>query len=158
MAEQKTTQGNEREEVLLIRILGKDIRGDKSIFSGLTEIKGISWAFSNSICKILNLDKIKKIQDLKKEEIGVIEDFLKDSNVPSFMMNRQKDFEKGKDGHILGADLNLRKEFDIKRLKKIKSYKGIRHSAGLPVRGQRTRANFRKNRRKSGAVGAGKKK
>ncbi len=156
MAEQKTIQ--ERENIVLVRILGKDIRGDKNVFSGLTEIKGISWAFSNSICKILNLDKSKKIQELKQEEIKLIEDFLKDSKIPPFMMNRQKDFENGGSNHIFGADLNLRKEFDVKRLKKIKSYKGIRHSAGLPVRGQRTRANFRKNRRKSGAVGAGRKK
>jgi small subunit ribosomal protein S13 len=50
----------------------------------------------------------------------------------------------------------LRKEFDIKRLKKIKAYRGVRHSAHLPVRGQRTKANFRKNRKPS--VAAAKKK
>mgnify|MGYP003994385531 CR=1 FL=1 len=54
----------------------------------------------------------------------------------------------------VGIDLKLRKEFDIKRLKKIKSYKGVRHNYNLPVRGQRTKANFRKNRKKSGAKGA----
>jgi len=50
----------------------------------------------------------------------------------------------------------LRREFDIKRLRKIKSYKGIRHAVGLPVRGQRTKANFRRNRKPS--VAAAKKK
>ena len=73
------------------------------------------------------------------------------------MKNRQKDFEDGENKHISGADLKLRREFDLKRLKKIKSYKGVRHSHGLPVRGQRTKANFRKNRKKSGATGAKKK-
>ena len=42
--------------------------------------------------------------------------------------------------------MDLQNEFDIRRLKKIKSYKGIRHSLGQPVRGQRTKAHFRKGR------------
>jgi len=50
--------------------------------------------------------------------------------------------------------LKLRKEFDIKRLKKVKSYRGMRHAFGLPVRGQRTRSHFRKGR----SVGVQKKK
>ena len=64
--------------------------------------------------------------------------------------------ESGEDQHVSGADLKLRREFDIKRLKKIRSYRGIRHVANLPVRGQRTKANFRRNRGKS--VAATKKK
>jgi len=47
---------------------------------------------------------------------------------------------------------------DIKRLKKIKSYRGIRHNLGQPVRGQRTKSHFRTNRKKSGAVGVKPKK
>jgi small subunit ribosomal protein S13 len=74
------------------------------------------------------------------------------------MKNRQKDFDEGEDKHISASDLRLRKDFDVKRLRKIKAYRGIRHAAGLPVRGQRTKANFRKNRKKSGAVGVKKKK
>ena len=148
----------EIKEVNLIRILGKDIRGDKKIIAGLTNIKGISWAFSNVICKKLGINKDAKIQDLSKEEIKKIEEFAKDVDAPSYLKNRQKDFDDGKDKHILGSDLKLREEFDIKRLKKIKSYKGARHSAGLPVRGQRTKSHFRKNRKKSGAVGVKTKK
>jgi small subunit ribosomal protein S13 len=48
--------------------------------------------------------------------------------------------------------LELQKEFDIKRLKKIKSYRGFRHMSGLPCRGQRTKSNFRKNRRKGAGI------
>ena len=44
--------------------------------------------------------------------------------------------------------LDLKKETDLKRLKKIKSYRGIRHAANLPLRGQRTKAHFRKNKQK----------
>jgi len=148
----------EEDSGTLVRILGKDIRGDKKVFSGLTQIKGISWPFSNAICKKLEIDKNKKIQELNQEELKAIEDFVREPEVPGFMKNRQKDFEDGKDKHVSGADIKLRTEFDVKRLRKIKSYKGIRHAAGLPVRGQRTRSNFRRNRKKSGAVGVKKKK
>ena len=51
-----------------------------------------------------------------------------------------------------GSDLELARDFDIKRLKKIKSYRGIRHVAGLPTKGQRTRANFRKNKKKGAGI------
>jgi small subunit ribosomal protein S13 len=152
--ENKKHQKQQLEEVTLVRILGKDIRGDKAIFAGLTLIQGISWAFANAVCKILDLDKKKKIQEMTAEEIKSLEECIREASVPVFLKNRQKDFETGEDGHISGIDLKLRKEFDIKRLKKIKSYKGVRHNYNLPVRGQRTKANFRKNRKKSGAKGA----
>ncbi len=157
MNETKKPQQKMQDDVTLVRILGKDIRGDVVLFSGLTKIRGISWAFANGVCKILKLDKKKRIQNMDAEEIKKIEDFIKEPEIPAFMKNRQKDFEDGENKHISGADLKLRREFDLKRLKKIKSYKGVRHSHGLPVRGQRTKANFRKNRKKSGATGAKKK-
>jgi len=143
----------EQENVELVRILGKDLRGDKSLEVGLTKIKGISWAFSNALCKILNLDTKKKIQEMTPEEIKKLEDFMKEVNAPNFLKNRQKDFEDGKDKHLYGPDLNLRHDFDIKRLRKIKSYRGARHANKLPVRGQRTKSNFRPNKKKSGKVG-----
>ena len=96
------------------------------------------------------------LQDFTKDELGKIEGFMKSPELPSFLKNRQHDFESGDDLHISGVDLKLRREFDIKRLRKIKSYKGIRHAVGLPVRGQRTKANFRRNRKPS--VAAAKKK
>jgi small subunit ribosomal protein S13 len=146
MAEKKQIK-IEQDDVRLVRILGRDIRGDKKVAVGLTLIKGISWAFSNALCKILKVDKQKHIQELSKEELEAIETFVKDPSLPGYMKNRQKDYEDGEDKHLSGADLKLQNEFDIKRLRKIKSYKGVRHGANLPVRGQRTKSNFRRNRR-----------
>ncbi|MDP2673077.1 MAG: 30S ribosomal protein S13 [Nanoarchaeota archaeon] len=138
----------------IIRIMQKDIEGRMKLYPGLTKIKGISWSLSNAVCKKLGFDKNRTIESLSESEIKKLEEFLKAPEIPKFLKNRQKDFETGEDGHLIGSNLELRKEFDIKRLKKIKSYKGYRHVAGLPVRGQRTRAHFRKNR----ARGAGIKK
>lgn len=139
------------ELVKLVRILQKDIRGDMTTMRGLCQIKGISWAFSNAVCNLLKLDRKKKIQDLSHEEIQKIEEFIKNpQGVPLFMKNRRKDRDDGQDKHIYGADLDLQTDFDIKRMKKIKSYKGVRHTLGQPVRGQRTKSHFRRNKKKSG--------
>ena len=136
----------------IIRILSEDIEGRMTLYSGLAKIKGNSWSFSNAICKKLKMNKRRKIGSLKDEEIKVIIDFIKNPDVPEHILNRRKDFDTGENKHLTGTDLDLRKEFDIKRLKKIKSYRGIRHSAGLPLRGQRTRSNFRKNRAKGSGI------
>ena len=155
MGEKKDYRKKE-EEVTLVRVLGRDIRGDIKIKSALTKIDGISWAVSNAVCKILKLDENKRIQEFEKTELGKIETFMKNPELPAFLKNRRNDFDSGDDLHMSGMDLKLRKEFDLKRMKKIKSYKGIRHVVGLPVRGQRTKANFRRNRKPS--VAAAKKK
>ncbi len=147
--EKKRIEKKEQDNIMLVRVLGKDIRGNVKLDSALTKIKGISWAFSNAICKILGVDKNKRIQDFDKKELEKIEVFIKNPNVLGFLKNRQKDFNSGEDWHISGADLKLKTEFDVKRLRKIRSYRGARHSVGLPVRGQRTKSHFRRNRKPS---------
>ncbi len=151
MTEQNKQEKTQEFEKIL-RIVQTDIPGEKNIYSGLTRIKGVSWSFSNFICRKLNLYKDRKIASLTKEEIKKIEDFIKNPEKVSFILNRRKDYDTGQDIHLNGSDLELRQSFDIKRLKTIKSYKGIRHSSKLPVRGQRTRGNFRKKGKAMGVV------
>jgi len=145
--DEKDSKNKEYEEKI-VRILSKDIEGRMKLYPGLTKIKGVSWTLSNAICKVLKIDKDRKIGSLTKEEISKISEFIKNPKLPSYLHNRRSDFETGEDKHLTGGDLELRKDFDIKRLKKIKSYKGYRHMSGLPLRGQRTRSNFRKNKGK----------
>ncbi len=141
-----------KEESRIVRIMSKDIEGNKTIYAGLTKIKGVSWTFSNAICNKLGFDKKRKIGSLSNEEIKKISDFIKNPKIPAHLLNRRKDLETGEDKHLTGSDLELRKEFDIKRLKKIKSYRGFRHMSKLPTRGQRTKSNFRKNRAKGSGI------
>ncbi len=136
----------------IVRILSKDIEGGLNIYVGLTKIKGISWTLANAICKSLNFDKNRRIGSLNKEEVDKINEFIKNPKIPVYLLNRKSDLETGEDKHLIGSDLELQKEFDIGRLKKIRSYRGYRHATGLPVRGQRTRSNFRKNRRKGAGI------
>jgi len=148
MEEEKKNQ----EEVRIVRVMQTDIDGRKQIYTGLTKIKGVSWSLSNAICNKLRLDKKRKISSLNEEEIKKIENFIKNPELPSFLLNRRRDFETGKDVHLLGSDLELRKEFDIKRLKKIRSYRGLRHDLGQPVRGQRTKSHFRQKGKSVGVL------
>jgi small subunit ribosomal protein S13 len=153
MTENKTYSKKEnQEEERIIRILSKDVPGNSKIYPGLARIKGVAWAFSNAICKVLKFNKNKQIKDLTEDEIKNIEDFIKNPKVPKYLMNRESDPETGEDKHLNGNDLELRNEFDVKRLRKVKSYRGFRHGAKLPLRGQRTKSNFRKNRSKGSGI------
>ena len=136
----------------LVRIYGFDIPGNKNVYVGLTKIKGISWATANVILIKLEIPRNKKISELSKDEIKKIESSLDNPPLPDFMKNRRLDQETGKTEHLVGTDIDVKKDFDIKRLKKIKSYKGVRHSLKLPVRGQRTRSHFRELGRKSTGI------
>ena len=136
----------------IIRILQTDVPGDRNVYTGLTRIKGVSWAISNAACILMKLDKKRKIESLSKDEIVKIEEFLKAGKFPKFLLNRRNDFVTGRDSHLLGNDLDLSEELDIKRLKKIRSFRGLRHATGQPTRGQSTKAHFRVNRKKGVGV------
>ena len=149
MENQKPRTEEKKYEEKLIRILSKDIEGGLKVYVGLTKVKGISWSLSNALCKSLNIDKGRKIGSLSKEEIEKINSFVKVPKIPTYLFNRKVDMETGEDKHLVGSDLELQNELDIGRLKKIRSYRGYRHATGLPVRGQRTKSHFRKNKKKS---------
>ncbi|MDA3837015.1 MAG: 30S ribosomal protein S13 [Nanoarchaeota archaeon] len=146
------TQLQEKNENRVVRILAKDMEGKMRLYPGLTKVKGVSWTLSNAACKLLNIDKNKKIGALTDVEIEKITTFFKNPPVPEFLINRRQDIQSGADKHLVGSELEMANEFDIKRLKKIKCYRGLRHLAGLPSRGQRTKSNFRTNRRKGAGI------
>ncbi len=130
----------------LVRIIDADINGTKKIYNALRQVTGVSYSFSNAICSIIGFDKKKQIGSLTDSEIKKVEDIIKNPGkykVPNFILNRRKDYDSGEDKHLIASDLRLQLNFDVKRLKKIKSYRGIRHAIGLPVRGQRTKGHFR---------------
>lgn len=145
-------QENKQELKHIIRVVNTDLVGSKQLFVALTKIKGISFVFANTICNISNIDKTKKAGALTEQEVSKLDDIIKNPqkySIPIWMFNRRKDYETNEDKHLLGPDLRFTQENDIKRLKKIKSYRGFRHTDGLPTRGQRTKANFRNKKGKT---------
>ncbi len=130
----------------IVRIASTDVPGEAEIYHGLTYIKGISWSFSNALCHALSLDKKRKINTLTESEIEKITNFVKKPSLPIFLLNRRKDINTGEDRHLITTELDLQRDFDVRNMKKIHSYKGLRHALGQPVRGQRTKSHFRKGR------------
>jgi len=128
----------------IVRVIYTDLDGNKTLYNSLRRIKGIDFMFASAVCNYLDLDKNKKLGSFTEEEIKKIEDLVQNPDkFPKWLLNRRKDYETGQDLHITTSKLKLTKEFDIKRLKQVKSYRGLRHAWGLPVRGQRTRSHFR---------------
>lgn len=138
----------------IVRIGNTDLDGKKGILMGLQKIKGVSFMIANACCNLLNIDKTKRTGELSDQEVEKLDTFIKNKkpNLPIWLLNRRKDYETGEDMHLIGADLTFSHESDIRTLKKIKCYRGIRHMQGAPVRGQRTRSNFRKNKGKVASV------
>lgn len=143
----------------IVRIVNTDLDGNKPIVHAMRKIKGVSFMLANAVCALAGVDKQKKTGTLLDPEIKKIDEILKNPKkfgAPSWMLNRRRDYETGEDLHILTTDIKFIRDNDIKRMKMIKSYKGFRHAYGLPVRGQRTKSNFRKNKGKG--LGVQKKK
>lgn len=125
----------------IVRMGGTDIDGRKPIRSALPKVRGIGMSFSNAIIKAMNLDGQKKLGKFTEEEVASIEQAIKKPEalgIPAFMFNRRRDFETGTDMHATSADLEVAFKRDVEFLKKIKSYRGIRHFYGIKLRGQRT--------------------
>ncbi len=135
----------------IVRIAKTDIEGHRPIFVSLRKIKGISFSLANAICNLAGVDKSIKTGELDDAKIKLIDEIVSNpdkNNIPKWMYNRRRDPVKGEDNHLTSGDLDYASENDIKRLRKLKCYRGVRHSSKLPVRGQRTRSNFRKNKGK----------
>lgn len=133
----------------IIRVVGTDLDGETPIIQALRKIKGIGHAMSKAICTVSGIGPKRKLGSLNEGEIKKLEEIIKKPmkfGIPSTLVNRRRDIEIGKDLHLTGPDLEMIKKFDIKRMIDMKSYKGVRHMFGLPVRGQRTKSSFRKGR------------
>ena len=150
MAEQeKQTQDSNYKHI--VRIANVDVPGDKPVRISLTKIKGVGINFADVACTLAGIEKQTKTGTLSDEQIAKLNDVVNnpsESGFPDWMLNRRKDYETGEHKHILTGTLNFVKDNDLKRLKKIKTLRGMRHQKGLPVRGQRTRSNFRKSKGK----------
>jgi len=122
----------------MVRIAGVDLKDYKKVEFALIDIFGIG---KHNVLKILgetNVDKSKRIRELTEEELSRI----------------QKEIEEN---YTVEGDLRREIAENIKRLRVIGTYRGLRHGKNLPVRGQRTRSNARTKRGKRKTVGAMKK-
>jgi small subunit ribosomal protein S13 len=135
-----------REFKEIVRIAGVDCDGKRKVLDGLSLVKGLGWATARAICITLNIPMDTRLGYLSEEEVARIEAALNNlgsMSIPAWMLNRRRDPVTGENKHLLTSDLELTQKMDIERMMRIKSWKGVRHSLGLKVRGQRTRTTGR---------------
>jgi small subunit ribosomal protein S13 len=128
-----------------LRLMGTDLDGNRSVVCALTDIKGIGMRTAHVIADKAQVPKQAKIGNLPESKTEEIENLITEmqSSVPSWLVNRQKDWDTGVDLHLTGHEVDMTRMNDINRLKMIRCYRGIRHERGQKVRGQRTRSNGR---------------
>ncbi len=133
----------------IVRISGRSLDGTKIVAAGLADIKGIGYNLANSIVNALKIDSRTRLGMLNDAQISEIQEYIKDPTkigIPNFMLNHKKDPETGVDSHYIASDLDLVIKIEIDRERGLSSWRGLRHSLGLKVRGQRTRTCGRKGR------------
>lgn len=108
----------------MARIGGVDLPNEKRVEIGLTYIYGIGRVTSNKVLKDTGINPDTRVKDLSEEQIGRIREYM-DKNLTT------------------EGELRRVVNMNIKALQEIKSYRGLRHKAGLPVRGQNTKSNAR---------------
>ena len=123
----------------MARISGVNIPEPKRIEVALTYIFGIGSATSRKILIAVGINPDTRVKDLTEAEISKLREQI-DKN------------------YRVEGDLQREVSLNIKRLKEINSYRGLRHKANLPVRGQRTKTNARTKRGKKVTMGSGRKK
>jgi small subunit ribosomal protein S13 len=130
----------------ILRIIDADVEGTLKTSYALTKIKGMSLSLANAILKKAGVNPDKRAGFLTEAEIEKMEEIIKDPvryGLPSWLLNRRKDPDTGKDMHVISADLVLKTKMDIEQMKDMKSWRGYRHAYGLKVRGQRTKTTGR---------------
>ena len=118
----------------MARIASVTIPNEKQVWIALTYVYGIGRTTSKAILAEAKVEPTTRVKDLTEAEIQKINDLIASSQT-------------------VEGDLKRLVTNNIKRLKDINSYKGVRHKAGLPVNGQRTRTNARTRKGKAIAVG-----
>lgn len=123
----------------MARIAGTNIPNEKRIEIALTYVQGIGLTSSHKILEKTKINPDTRVKDLTEAELTALRSEIDAS-------------------YEVEADLARKVMLNIKRLKEIKAYRGLRHNAGLPSRGQRTKTNARTRRGRKQTMGSGRKK
>jgi len=123
----------------MARIAGVDLPREKRVVIGLTYIYGIGKPRSLDILEKTSISEDTRVKDLTEEEVSKLRAVIESD-------------------YMVEGDLRREIALNIKRLKEIGCFRGIRHRKGLPVRGQRTKTNARTRKGPKKTVGRKKKK
>lgn len=138
----------EKEDFLyIVRVANRDLKGERKVTLALSDIEGIGMRLARIITKLLDIPGDSRIGDLKEDQIEKLREFVERKEyeeLPEWVLNHRNEVVTGKDLNLVTNDLMMQIQDDINYMKKMKSYKGVRHETHHKVRGQRTRSNGRK--------------
>jgi small subunit ribosomal protein S13 len=141
MAEDKPARAAQQ----IVRLVETNLDGGKPVRAAIRGIKGVSFMLSNAVSTVSGLGD-RKLSELSEGELKNLEDIIinpEKHGIPAWLANRRSDTSTGKTAHLSASGLEFTNKMDIDQMKKVKSYRGIRHMHHLPARGQRTRGSFR---------------
>ncbi|MAG18013.1 MAG: 30S ribosomal protein S13 [Candidatus Diapherotrites archaeon] len=135
---------------LIVRVADNDLDGKATVIRALTKIRGIGLRMAKNIAIVFEKETgasgNEKLGELKEEHVKKLEQIVlkpTDFNIPVWSLNRQNDFTTGENTHRIMGELEFGLRTDLQRLGEIKSYRGLRHTWKLPVRGQRNKSTHR---------------
>ena len=118
----------------MARLAGIELKDNQPIDFALTNIKGIGWTLAQKILEEVKIKPKTRVKDISADDLAKIASAL--------------------DAYPHEGDLVRQVRNNVSRLQTIGSYRGMRHSRGLPARGQRTKSNARTKRGKRKTVGS----
>jgi small subunit ribosomal protein S13 len=136
----------EKELRAIVRIAGTDCDGEQKLPFGLSKIRGVSFSFANALVKVTGLSPDMKVGELTDDDVAKLEGVMKDPQahgIPAWALNRRADPTTGTTSHLVGSEIDMALRSDLERMRRTSSWKGIRHSLGLKVRGQHTKTTGR---------------
>jgi small subunit ribosomal protein S13 len=130
----------------IVRLASTDLDGFRPVMYALSDIKGIGIRTGALVADMVDVPRAERIGNLSEAQVERLSAKLAElpAIAPGWMLNRQYDWETGEDRHMFGPDWALEVRNDVNRMRKIRSYKGVRHETGKKVRGQRSKSNGRK--------------
>ena len=123
----------------MARIVGVDIPRNKKVRYAMRYIHGIGTTTAIKLCAEAKVDQNSRVQDLTEKQVIALRDAI--ANL----------------GIMVEGELRSQTAMNIKRLKDLGTYRGLRHRRGLPTNGQRTKTNARTRKGKKRTIGLGKK-
>lgn len=135
----------------IVRISGKDVQGHVPVRKAMSAVRGVGKRYAAICAEIAHekygIDSNSPIGSLSDEQLEILEKIIvtpKENGLPTYVMNRRKDYLTGEDTHLITNELTFSIKTDVEKEMKSKSWKGISHMFRKKVRGQRTRSTGRR--------------
>jgi ribosomal protein S13 len=130
-----------------VRIFGTNVKGERPLYLALCAVSGIGRRFAHAVTRRAGLDPLRRAGTITADEEAHLCTIIQnpvENGIPTWMLNRRFDRATSKEIQWVGSDIQSNIRNEIERLKKMKSWRGLRHSRGLKVGGQCTKSTGRR--------------